>query len=744
MPGAFPQSASPGGSTPTRLAKHISNAVAGGQTTPKNTTPIRPSMQEMHPQKHHMTTAKPLDEARWLGFSSMVPQTEPPKGSNKVVAAQDSPTKMQKARATFEHPPEFQFTFNRPSLGLGPEARQMMAEKREEAAKIREQMMTTQESNPTANDLLARKMATPKGKVGRFSDVHMSAFKNMDSIANHPSAFRADGPRNKSALTDSKTPKKSSSQLPTAAPQSLKRTQSKLDLNQSSSALPRATSKRDLHQSSSTMDAPAKRVKRAADDDTSTARPSSSSSDAPSTPKDSKSFKLRLHPANSHFTKNLGTPTTSSLSRASSVKSVKRTMIPAFGRSPSKPELPLPAAQEPKAATPLLARSPSKMALPATSTKHAVESQLQEPESPLLSRSPVKQPVAHAPQATERADDFDESSKLPYLARSPSKKSFAEGTDTEERPSKTPLLARSPSKIAIPDTNPTTPGKSNGTNLMARFNLLRQSPIKSILRTPQRLYSNDPSKIASGTHLATPDKPTINKPLMAAPPKTAPVQKHVDFSASTKGPLAKEEKPETPSKKPSDDDTFNSMGNSTVPPKPTFSYPSLPTDMHTTTSTKKNNRRMTMGLPSDFTFRVGGGISFAPSPARTEAAAGPKASIRHVSAEPEVMSASTNKRKFSGLDNESTQTSKPEKQELSDKENGAVESEDESRPAKKARTSATPGPSTHAAKQVAKTPRKTTLGVKPKSTQKSAVKDKRPGGPLSRDRLNALAMPKKR
>jgi hypothetical protein len=36
-----------------------------------------------------------------------------------------------------------------------------------------------------------RKIARPKGKAGRFSDIHMEAFKKMDSIANHASAFRA-------------------------------------------------------------------------------------------------------------------------------------------------------------------------------------------------------------------------------------------------------------------------------------------------------------------------------------------------------------------------------------------------------------------------------------------------------------------------------------------------------------------------------------------------------------------------
>ena len=40
-----------------------------------------------------------------------------------------------------------------------------------------------------------RKKAVPKGKMTRFSDVHVQQFKKMDSIANHASAFRADPSR---------------------------------------------------------------------------------------------------------------------------------------------------------------------------------------------------------------------------------------------------------------------------------------------------------------------------------------------------------------------------------------------------------------------------------------------------------------------------------------------------------------------------------------------------------------------
>lgn len=755
MPGAFPRSTSPAENTPSRLAEHIAQAITGEHATPKHTTPIKPSAQEMHPQKYQMSTARPLDEARWLGFSSMAPHTEPAKGPNRLALAQGTPTK---AHAVFEAPKKFDFTFSRPSLGLSPEARQLMAEKRDEAAKIKEQMQASEEAAvSSANDLLARKMATPKGKMGRFSDVHMNSFNKMESIAGHPSAFRADADRPGSskgnntlaAAATSKTPKKPSSTIPTAAPKSLKRTQSKAELT--SSALPRATSKPDLSNTATkhaaskpdSNNSPAKRVKRAIDDDVATTRPQSSSSDTPSTPQHTKS--LKLHSANPHLHKGLSTPTASSLARAASVKSIKRTMIPALTRSPSKAAPTAAAQQQPKPSTPLLARSPSKLTLPGT----IAAPKQSEPQSPLLSRSAIKPTIARSNNNQDNQSN-EQPDTTRYLSRSPTKMSAASKgpVDTESIPDKTPLLSRSPSKIAIPDAfshTTHTPAKSTATNLMTRFNLLRASPMKSILRTPQRLYSNDPVKIASGTHFATPEKATQDSKdsFLKVPPKTAPVQKHVDFSASTKGFESREQKPDTPSKKPAEDvhEPESPVTTTAAPAQQTvFAYPSLPPREP---SLKKSHRRMTMALPSDFTFRAGGEITFAPSPGRKDTDKTAKPSIRHVSADPEVAPASSKKRKFSGMD-DTTIAVTTHKHESSDKENGGADesSDDEQRPAKKSRPNAPEvAPTPH--KTPAKTPRKySTLGVKPKSTQKP--REKQRPGLLSQARLNALATPKRR
>jgi hypothetical protein len=233
-----------------------------------------------------------------------------------------------------------------------------------------------------------RKKAEAKGKMARFSDVHMKQFKNMDSIANHASAFRADPTRfkpivgqslktshskpdqakpeaNRLKRTQSKTDLAESS---TKAAGGLKRTQSKADLTESSSKIPatplkRTQSKMDLagsslprSQSTARLAPPArsgrpvsregdgdhnpaaKRIKRTESDDASTTRPASSESQpqtaapAAATP----ARKITSQTALPRLAARLMTPTKSSMARSQSVKTMKSTsMIPSFGKSPS-------------------------------------------------------------------------------------------------------------------------------------------------------------------------------------------------------------------------------------------------------------------------------------------------------------------------------------------------------------------------------------------------------------------------
>lgn len=126
---------------------------------------------------------------------------------------------------------------------------------------------------------------------------------------------------------------------------------------------------------------------------------------------------------------------------------------------------------------------------------------------------------------------------------------------------------------------------SNGLNRM-----------KSILRTPQRNFSDDPMKIAAGTHIPmlTPVRPNIHKALPAIP-ATAPVRKmkRVDFSAST---VEREEA------------KIASPDTAGYPQLPSIDEPESPT------------RRITLGdlkIPGAFSFRSDRQATFSPAPEST-------------------------------------------------------------------------------------------------------------------------------
>ncbi|KAI6857296.1 hypothetical protein KC338_g8144 [Hortaea werneckii] len=591
MPGAFPQSPD---SAP--LAKRQRSAGPTDAHTPTENRSIQPSDQEMHPQRLHQTTAKPLDEARHLGFTQM-PQTEPAGKKSRISNAQATPSRSTRPGKALSNPtedaksPTYQFTFRREhSLELSPDAKRLMLEKREEAQRIREQMVRNGEgSDPNAvnaDDMVAgRKLAKPKG---RFSEVHGKAFDKMASIAGHKSAFRSKGNGND---VDMKTPQQSKEKtgvsVVEAAQKSLKRSPSKAQLDEPSEkkSLAKSPSKSNMNiglprtkqthtlpaapEAGPASPSPVKRQRRAEDDNVSSARPSSR--DTPSTPQQ-QSVKKSIPSAVSYPNLSaLTTPTQSSLARAASTKKTE-TKIPGpqLARSPSKPNLKSAdvrpqhraVVQQEEAGPstpPLLQRSPSKSAhlFAGHTPAHFGQSQSRQPneaqtgkgESPLLSRTPRHGSPGKKPVENVDADQQGEGknpSHPAWLARSPHKMSVSrkppgedsskaeqqENSSSGTTPSTgsgthIPLLSRAPTKPPphhpqpIPNTAdltrpPSTPGKHHNpdqeegkakSGLLSRFSLLRKphSPMKSILRrSPARLYSDDPAKIAAGTHLASP------------------------------------------------------------------------------------------------------------------------------------------------------------------------------------------------------------------------------------------------
>ena len=771
MPGAFPRSPSP-------LARQSLTKEA---STPRNLTPIKPSDAEMHPQLHHLTTAKPLEEARHLGFSSMVPQTEPPKQSNSLATLQGTPTK---SSGVGLKSPDFKFTFRREqSLDLSPDAKRLMSEMRQEAARIREQMVTNGKGVPqTADDIFNRKIAKPTSQKSRFSDVHNTQFQKMNSIAGHASAFRAQ--KTLTVTTPSmqqaeQQQAKSLKRSPSKArldqrdnslephKSSLKRSPSKAQLDQndkpSSSLLQRSPSKPNMaagsHLPRSTTlpnlqtkannysTSSSKRIKRSEADDVSATRQQSSSDDEkplPSTPRTTNSL-LKM-PSQSNLAR-LSTPTRASMARVGSVKSVKSSMSRA-GLSSPKP-----------ASTPLLARSPSKASLfpnSAAQSKSTVGHTVN-----LLSQSPFKSPLKKPSHAET---DVAKTPEAPLLTRSPMKMSINKTQEAESRLDKTPrtpLLSRLPSKIPMPELQDEedatkSPGRSHVKGLIGRLNMLRSSPMKSILRSPQRLYSDDPAKVAAGTHLATPPKFSVKERGVnhGQAPATAPANKRVDFSSSTKARFDEREASSTPTKRPTPP-TKDIPVPKTEPRSGIVSYPALPTFSHQE-SPSPQKRRETVG-PLDFTFRAGAQrIIFSQSPSAPVDADQPKrrATIRHVSSDFETAPAplavaGSKKRKFDFENIVSTaEAGGAENKENDDTIMECADSKDDSehRPAK--RSKANPTTVAPATKKTAEQPtttfRRPTLGVKPKGVKTGKdEKDKRTTT-ISQSRLNALAQPKRR
>jgi hypothetical protein len=193
--------------TPKRGAKSNSAAfVSPAPLYPDLRTP-RPSariplrFEEAHPSKVQRSTVQQLDTGLLFGFVDI---------SAAKAEQNGTPTKSISAPT-----PSFEFQFNRPKPSLGPEAQKMMDELRGEASRIKKNLEAERNAERAKNEergsgligVGGRKIAPAKGKSGRFSDIHKAEFKKMDSIAGHPSAFRAQPGRLTPATTSLKRTK---------------------------------------------------------------------------------------------------------------------------------------------------------------------------------------------------------------------------------------------------------------------------------------------------------------------------------------------------------------------------------------------------------------------------------------------------------------------------------------------------------------------------------------------------------
>lgn len=217
--------------------------------------------------------------------------------------------------------PGFDFNFPRPESDLSQEAQKIMDSVREEAARIKAQLQTERQKQDQKDGQITqlfgvggRKIAQPKGRAGRFSDVHKEQFKKMDSIANHASTWK--------------------NKIPAGATAGLKRSKSKAGLDEPETLLPRSSSMKSLRKADEGEHlgglTPAKRMKRDTHDDISTARPKSRGSIFGQSTQASPAKTRTIN-----YPSAITTPTKASIARASTIKTPKSSLIPPLSRSAS-------------------------------------------------------------------------------------------------------------------------------------------------------------------------------------------------------------------------------------------------------------------------------------------------------------------------------------------------------------------------------------------------------------------------
>ncbi|KAG7105029.1 hypothetical protein HYQ44_016341 [Verticillium longisporum] len=330
-------------------------------------------MSEMHPSKVHPTAIGSSET--WLGFRDI-------KSAN--VARGKSAMNPQATPSRLSGVPSTSFTFNVTSpageTGLSTDAQRMMADLREEAAKIKADLVAKRELEKLDEQVNGRKIARAKGKSGRFSAAHMEEFKKMDSIEGHASAFRAQPGRftpvkkslkrtsSKANLEDTpkstlhRSPSKNNLQsTPSQAVSGLKRTSSKANLDEHIEKQPLGTTPSKLRAFApqpQPSPSPVKRVRQQIEDDASSRRPTSR--DGSSLPRPTSSSNASASLARSSSTL---TSSTSPGKATAARTGLPKISQPVLTKSPSKASLSGLTKSTTKSDLGELTKSPSKPAL---------------------------------------------------------------------------------------------------------------------------------------------------------------------------------------------------------------------------------------------------------------------------------------------------------------------------------------------------------------------------------------------
>ncbi|ETS85848.1 hypothetical protein PFICI_03873 [Pestalotiopsis fici W106-1] len=448
---------------PQSLDAIMSSPMPPKPTTPRSVAPMKPAMSEMHPSRVHQTMAPPSSGLKFgfVDINANARTREQPSG-----ITQTTPSKTPRAPST-----DFTFRVASPTsgeLGLGPEAQRMMDELREQAAVhkariIAERQQEKLEKEQASQD--ARKIASAKGKMGRFSDVHLKEFKKMDSIAT-PGTHTVTKAFNF-------TPLKSG----------MKRSQSKANLDEPASTsrkAPATTLDSKSHQKPKDRpEIPAKRVKQRVEDDASSARPVSRDGSNIPRPKSSGSDSIRSGIPRSQTMTNIMTPTKASAAKGSLNKTPSATLA----KSSTKPDLTASAQPSNRSKLGSLIRSPTRSDL-----------------SSLL-KSPGKTGIDGSLKKSATTNSLGTSTSIPSLVQTPGR--FDRVKSILKR-----QISVSKSRTQLPHFGssttqpPKTPGKSQKDVLAVPMTTPGQKFGKHVEFTPDTkqatLTQNSPSPMKSG------------------------------------------------------------------------------------------------------------------------------------------------------------------------------------------------------------------------------------------------------
>lgn len=256
---------------------------------------------------------------------------------------------------------------------------------------------------------------------------------------------------------------------------------------------------------------------------------------------------------------------------------------------------------------------------PAKRRKH--EAAPSTPSKTAQATTPRKATVSSV--STPRAKSGIPTQTVASTVTTPTQASLARAASvkTAKTHSMIPSLAQSPSRpVSTPFTRKITQPQTEGGNRYKNAFANGLMSVKSILRRPQLRYSDDPLKLAAGTHVATPieGKAASNvAKLLPSVPEDVPgtpshrLEKHVMFSSSPAAVARLIGTPGTPSPAKKSAQYSNTIGSLTYP---TIQFGDASPLSPSSAADSPSKARASMAGPRDFTFRASKTISFGSKP----------------------------------------------------------------------------------------------------------------------------------